>query len=337
MNHKNDFENAIVLGATGFIGSHVARALVKEGIDVRVLRRQSSPTLALEGLKVEEVLGDLNDKGSLVRAMKGAHCLFHVAGYYPLYSFEREKQKAIALRQIRNVLEAAEEAKVPKIVFTSSMSTIGKNPSGLSNEETSYDPTHFRGLYYEIKHEVEQEVLAYCKKGLPVVIVNPTGVFGDYDVKPTSGILVVQIAKRKVPAIIDAKMNAVDVRDVAKGQIAAMKQGKIGRRYILGGHNTTVWEVSCLIARLAKVPPPRLKIPLFVANGAAWLSELAGFYLLHQDRPALPIVGIDFLKYGMHYDTTRAQTELGFKVTPFEETFDRALAWFRKNQYLSAL
>ena len=140
---------AIVLGATGFIGSHVARTLVTDGIDVRVLSRGTSPSLALEGLKVERVTGDLDDLDSLKRGMKGCRALFHVAGYYPLYSFDRKKQKEIALRQMRNVLEAAETAQIEKIIYTSSMSTIGKAADNSpSNEETPYDPKHFTGLYY---------------------------------------------------------------------------------------------------------------------------------------------------------------------------------------------
>lgn len=322
---------ALVLGATGFIGSHVARKLVVEGVDVRVMRRSSSPTLALEGLKVETATGDLNDLDSLQRAAKGCDALFHVAGYYPLYSSEARRQKPVALEQIRNVLAASEGLK--KIVFTSSMSTIGKTPDGSpSNEDTPYDPTYFTGLYYQIKYEVEQEVLSAAKKGLPVVIVNPTGVFGDYDVKPTSGTLVVEIAKGRVPFIFDAPMNAVDVRDVAQGQFAALQQGVVGRRYILGAHNTRVFELASLIARTAGVRPPLAKIPLVLGECLSTLSEFAG-RLLHQEKPLMPKVGIDFLKYGMHYDTSRARQELGLRVAPLEDTFARAVAWFRQHHY----
>jgi dihydroflavonol-4-reductase len=235
---------------------------------------------------------------------------------------------------MRNVLEAAGKAKIPKIVYTSSMSTIGRAKNGLSNEDSPYDPKKFKGLYYEIKHQTEEEALAATKEGLPLVVVNPTGVFGDYDVKPTSGAMVVAIASRKLPVLFDAKMNAVDVRDVARGQIAAMKQGKIGRRYILGAHNTTVWELARLIARIAGVRPPLLKLPLFLGEAAAFGSEVLGRYLLRQEKPLIPRVGIDFLKYGMHYDTTRAQSELGFKTRPLEETFERAIQWFRRHNYL---
>ncbi len=326
---------AIVLGATGFIGSHVVRALIDDEVDVRILRRRSSPNLALEGLRFEVALGDLDDKGSLKKAFKGCQVLFHVAGYYPLYSFEREAQKAQALRQMKNVLEAAADSQIVKIVYTSSMSTMGQTGDGSpSNEETPYDSKHFTGLYYQIKHLLEEEAFAAAKNGLPIVIVNPTGVFGDFDVKPTSGVLVVEVARGRVPFLFNAKMNAVDARDVARGQLAAMKQGKIGRRYILGGYNTTVWEIACLIARLAKVRRPIGRLPLFLGEAAAFVSEAAGRYLLHQEKPLVPRVGIDFLKYGMHYDTTRAKTELGLRSTPLEETFERALAWFRQHQYL---
>lgn len=323
---------ALVIGATGFIGSHVARALVAEGIDVRITRRSTSPTLALEGLKYEAVMGDLNDQASLVSAMKGCEVVFHTAGYYPLYSFDREKQKRVAWQQMNNVLSAAAASPIHKLVYTSSMSRMGKSETGFSQEETPYDPRHFKGLYYQIKDLLEQEALKAAAEGLPVTIVNPTAVFGDYDVKPTSGALVVAVVSGRLPFIIDAKMNAVDVRDVAKGQVAAMKIGKVGRRYLLGSHNTTVHELTKTIAAIARVKAPLVKVPLALAQVAAQASEFLGRWL-HQEKPLFPLVGIDFLKYGDHYDTTRARTELGFQSTPLEATLDRAIRWFRKHRY----
>src|SRR3989338_2242485 len=206
---------AIVLGATGFVGSHIVRALNGEEIDVRILRRTTSPMLALEGLQFEEALADLNDPKSLKKSFQGCHILFHAAGYYPVYSWQRREQTEQALRQMKNVLEAAESSGIQKIIYTSSMSTIGKPGKKLADETSPYDPGRFKGLYYDIKFRMEREALASAKRGLPVTIVNPTGVFGDYDVKPTSGIFIVKVARREVPVIIDAKINAVDVRDVA--------------------------------------------------------------------------------------------------------------------------
>jgi len=204
---------AIVLGATGFIGSHVARALLNEGFSVRVLRRAIGPSKALEGLPVEEKIGDLNDLASLRRAFRGCEALFHVAGYYPVYSFGQARQKAVALQQMNNVLKAAEETPtLKKIVYTSSMSTIGQAKRGLADEETPYDVDRFKGLYYQIKYEMEIRAIEAAAEGLPLVIVNPTGVFGDYDVKPTSGSLFVAIAKGRLPFIFFPTRRAVDGR-----------------------------------------------------------------------------------------------------------------------------
>lgn len=326
---------ALVLGGTGFIGSHVVRALVKEDLDVRVLSRSRETPITLKKLNVEQVLGDLDDLPSLTQALKGCQALFHVAGYYPLYSLQAEKQKALALKQMQNVLKAAAETStLEKIVYTSSMSTIGKPESGLAREETPYHPKKMTGLYYEIKYLMEQEALRAAQKGLPLTVVNPTAVFGDYDVKPTSGIFILHIAKARSPIFFDAKINAVDVIDVARGQVEAMKRGRVGERYILGGHNTSIGELAELIARLAQVKAPNLKLPLLVARGLAVCSELVSRYLLHQDRPLIPRLGIDFLRHGQHYGTTKAKIELGFTTRPLEETFSRALEWFRKNGYL---
>ena len=326
---------AIVLGATGFIGSHLVRALNREGIEVRIVRRRSSAGLVLQGLTFEEVVGDLDDFASLKEAFVGCQVLFHAAGYYPLYSFDRERQRAKARRQMEHVIRAAEAARLERVIYTSSMSTIGRRKDGqLSDEETPYDSRRQTGLYYEIKHELEQKILGAIQLGFPAVIVNPTGVFGDYDVKPTSGTLVVSVARGLVPLIADAPMNVVDVRDVASSQVAALHMGKVGRRYILGGHNTTLWETAQIIAKRAKVRPPMARIPLQFLEVAAVGSEYLGRYLLHQERPLVPQVGIDFLRNGTHYDTTRARQELGLKSTPMEETFDRALHWFRAHQYI---
>ena len=326
---------AVVLGATGFIGSHIVRALNREGIPVRIVRRSSSPTLALQDLKFEEAHGDLDDFESLKSALAGCQVLFHAAGYYPLYSFDPERQRARARLQMEHVIRAAESAGLERIIYTSSMSTIGKRTDGQPADETTpYDAHAMRGLYYDIKHELEEKVLTAVPLGFPAVVINPTAVFGDFDIKPTSGRLIVSIAQKKVPFIADARLNVVDVRDVANAQVAALHMGQIGRRYILGGNNTTAWELAQLIARLAKVRPPLARVPLPLLSAAAIGSEILGKYLLHQDRPLVPRVGIDFLRHGTHYDVTRARQELGMRTTPMEETLDRSLHWFRSHHYI---
>lgn len=324
---------AAVLGATGFIGGHIVRALNQAKIDVRVIRRSSGDSLALKGLDYEEMYGDLEDTASLKNAFQDVDIVFNSAGYYPIYSLEKHKQIRMALRQIQNFLQAVEQSKISKVIYTSAMSTMGYNPHGLSDENTPYDSHHFKGTYYEMKYAVEQALLQAASRGTPIVIVNPTGIFGDHDIKPTSGQIIVAIAQKKFPAVISAKANVIDVRDVAKAQVAAISRGKIGERYILGDHNTDSVTMCDIIARLAKVDPPKIKIPLSLATGVALTSEIMG-KILHQGKPALPLVGLHFLKYGMHYNCQKAIHELGLTSTPLEETFDRALRWFGKSGYL---
>ncbi len=324
---------AAVLGATGFIGGHIVRALNNAKIDVRVVRRSSGPSLALKDLTYDEMYGDLDDADSLKNAFQDVDVVFNTAGYYPIYSLGKQSQIDIALSQINNFIEAISESKVKKVIYTSAMSTMGYNPHGLSDENTPYDTHHFKGTYYEMKYAVEQELLKAASAGTPIVIVNPTGIFGDHDVKPTSGQIIVAIAKKQFPAVIQAKANVIDVRDVAKAQVAAIHRGKVGERYILGSHNTDAITMCEMIAKIAQVDPPKIKIPLPLAEGVAMVSEVVG-KIFHQEKPALPLVGIHFLKYGMHYDCQKAIRELGLTSTPIEETFDRALRWFGKNGYL---
>lgn len=328
----------LVLGASGFMGSHLVRELQGRGFPVRVLLRPSSPLKALEGYSYETVYGDLNHLDSLRNALQGCDYLFHTASYYPLYSLQASQQKKLAFSQIQNVLQAARETpSLLRVVYTSSMSTIGKCHEGQADEQTPYHPQERKGLYYEIKWEMEQEVLQAARQGLPVVVMNPTGVFGERDVKPTSGAFILEIAKGRLPFLFDAKMNAVDVQEVARLHVEALEKGRVGERYILGGHNTTVWAFACLVAHLAGVNPPRLKLPLWLGRPVAYLSEHLGRYVFHQTRPSLPQVGIDFLENGSHYNCQKAREEFGLKEIPMEETVERALFWFREQGYWAPL
>lgn len=326
---------ALVLGGSGFIGSHVVRALQDQGIGVRVMMRRQSSLKALEGVDCERVVGDLDNFDSIESALGGCEALFHVASYYPVYSYNGDSQKKRALTQMGHVLRAARHSPTLKrMVYTSSLSTIGHPQEGLGTEETPYDRQRLQGLYYEIKYLMEQEVLASAREGLPVVVVNPTGVFGDYDVKPTSGIFILIMASGKIPFYIDGKMNAVDVRDVARAQVNALEKGRVGERYILGGHNSTIGELAKIISRLAGKRPPLFKMPLALGYLMAHSSEWFSRNISNKKKPAVPLVGMDFLKYGAHFDSSKAQKELDLHTTPLEETFGRALNWFKENAYL---
>lgn len=327
---------ALVIGATGFIGSHVARACLKEGWEVRITRRPNSPLTALEDIKdqVEMVDGDLNDVESLKAAMKGCDYVFCTAAYYPMYQFHIDRQKEMALKQVETLIEAVRASDVKRLIYTSSLSTIGKAlPGQLANEQTAYDPQQHRGAYYQIKYACEQRLLEEAAKGFPVIIVNPTGVYGDYDVKPTSGIFVVMIAKGRVPVLVDALVNIVDVRDVGRGQVLAAQKGRLGERYILSNYNTKVMDFARMVAEEAGVAPPRCTVPLALLKTLAAASEYLGYYVLHQSKPFLPLVGLEYAEHGQHYDVSKAQRELGLKLTPVQETVKRSVRWFKEHDY----
>ena len=328
----------LVIGATGFLGSHVARAALAAGHDVRAMRRSTSSTLALEDIAsdLEFVTGNLHDPASLKTAMKGCDWVFSTAGYYPLYSFNIAGQQEQALIELKNLVEAAKAQGVQRFLYTSSMSTIGKAAHGrLATEKTPYDPAQYRGAYYRIKYAMEQYLLQESTAGFPTVILNPTGIFGDYDVKPTSGQFIVLTANGKVPFMVDAPCNMIDVRDVASGHIRAAERGALGERYILGHENTTLLEFARQIARQAGVRGPLACLPLTLVKEVARLSEYASRYLLNRDKPLLPLVGLEYVEHGQHFDSTKALRQLDLPQTPLTETIDRALAWFDKHAYLT--
>ncbi len=324
---------AMVLGATGFIGSHIVRQLIKEGIDVKVLRRPTSPALALEGLNVEYASGDLNDRSSIDKALKGCDALFHTAGYYPLYSLNLKQEVKCAAFQIKNVLDAAMNSDIKRMIFTSSPTTIGKSKTGPSDETTPYTFQHSKSAYVQAKYIQEQLVFKAVQKGLDAVVIAPMGVFGDYDIKPTSGRLVVMIAKGKMPVYINGAINVIDVDDVAYGHVSALKCGKSGEKYILGNLNTETKQLMHIIAGIANVKAPKINIPISIGYIFAAASEVIG-KLTKQKWPLLPIVGVDLIKYGLHVNSSKAIEQLNLPQTPLEHTFEKALFWFKKHDYI---
>lgn len=323
---------ALVIGASGFLGSHIVRELLKRDIKVRVFVRPESSLLALDGLEVEIFFGDLNNAASLNVAMKGCSSVFHAGAYYPLYSLDREAQIKEALQQTQYFLKALEKNRIKKCIYTSSISTIGKDAFQVSNESTPYKQGSMQGLYYDIKYLVEQEILKASRK-LPLIIMNPTAVFGEGDVKPTSGALVLEIAKQNLPFIFKGKMNIVDVREVAYAEVNALERGRVGERYILGGVNTTLPLFVKTVADLAKVAAPYFKIPLLVARPLALSAEIFSKAFNHT-KPMLPLVGLDFIQNGIHVNCQKAKDELGLRETNVKETVGRTLQWFRKKGYL---
>ena len=327
---------ALVLGATGHIGAHVTQALVTDGVAVRTLCRVPERLGVLEFLDVEIMLGSLDDRAILGRAMAGCEWLFDCAGYYPGFSESKDQAIARGIAHVQTVMEMAREARLQRVVFTSSTSAIGRVTGRLATED-DYEPwplTHARPLYGTVKLAMEEAARAYARQGSPVVIVNPSFCVGEYDRKPFSGKLLLMYARRELPLYMDHQFNVVYTGDVGRGHVLAAQRGRVGERYILGGYNTTLKEFAHLVALEAGVAPPRIKIPYWMSLGVGYASE--GIAKL-QRRPEarIPVEAVRASADGQHIDTSKATRELGLTLTPLREAIHRAVYWFREHGYLT--
>jgi dihydroflavonol-4-reductase len=324
---------ALVTGATGFVGGAVARALVRRGIDVRVIARGGSDLQNLQGLPHELVTGDLRDQASLRSALTGCSQLYHVAAHYALWAKDPSIFYDVNVLGTKNLLEAARDVGTERIVYCSTIGAIGLPPSGgLGTEETPVSLEQMAGHYKRSKYLAEQEVLKLAKAGLPVVIVNPSAPVGAADVKPTpTGQIVVDFMKGRMPAYIETGLNIVDVDDVATGHLLAMEKGRTGERYILGGKNLMLREVLEILSRLSGVKAPTIKLPrlaiLPLAYLNLWVANMTG------QPPRIPLEGVKMAKYKMHYDCSKAIRELGIPQTPPEVALEKAVRWFRDHHY----
>jgi len=324
---------ALVTGATGFVGGAVARALVRSGVDVRVLARSDSDMQNLQGLPVEQVAGDLRDSVSLRKALAGCQQLYHVAAHYALWAKKPSIFYDVNVTGTRNLMEAARAAGTERIVYCSTIGAIGLPPGGgLGTEDTPVSLDQMAGHYKRSKYLAEQEVLKLAKEGLPIVIVNPSAPVGAGDVKPTpTGQVIVDFMKGRMPAYIETGMNIVDVDDVATGHLLAMQKGRIGERYILGCKNLMLRDVFEILSKLTGVKAPSIKLPrlaiLPLAYANHWIANLTGI------PPRIPLEGVKMAKYKMHYDCSKAIRELGIPQTPPEVALEKAVRWFRDNKY----
>ncbi len=311
----------------------MARALVRAGVDVRVLARAGSDLHNLEGLAIERVAGDLRDPASLRNALTGCRQLYHVAAHYALWAKDPSIFYDINVAGTRNLLEAAGAAGLERTVYCSTIGAIGIPPGGgLGTEETPVSLDQMAGHYKRSKYLAEQEVLGLARKGLPVVIVNPSAPVGAGDVKPTpTGQIIVDFMKGRMPAYIETGMNIVDVDDVAAGHLLAMQKGRIGERYILGCKNLMLREVFDILSGLTGVKAPSIKLPRLAILPLAylnhWLANLTG------RPPRIPLEGVKMAKYKMHYDCSKAVRELGLPQTPPEVALEKAVRWFREHKY----
>jgi dihydroflavonol-4-reductase len=326
---------ALVTGGTGFIGGNVVRTLLKHDYEVRVLVRPKSSRQALAGKDVELAIGDLTDPTSLEKALSGCDFLFHVAAIYALWTPDPNAVFEANLQGTKNLLEASQKAGIEKVVFTSSESTIGTPRSGgLGHENLITDLEHLPGAYKKSKLLAEQAALSFFEAGLPVVVVNPTTPVGIGDVKPTpTGRIVLDYLNGRMPAFVNTGLNLVDVEDVAEGHVLALEKGRMGERYILGNRNMTLQEVLEMLAHITGRSAPRLRIPFWLATGAAYVDEWSSAHITHRP-PRIPLAGVRAARKVRFMDCSKAVKELGLPQSPVEAALEKAVGWFRENGYV---
>lgn len=326
----------LVTGGTGFVGAAVVRLLLSQGHAVRALVRRGSNLQNLDGLDVELAFGDLLDKESLRQAFKGCRRLYHVGAHYSLWEPSSEVFYRVNVDGTRKLLEAAMEEGVERVVYTSTVGTLGyREDGGPADEETPASLDQMTGHYKRSKFLAEEEVRRAVIRGLPVVIVNPSTPIGPRDIKPTpTGQIIVDFLNRRMPAYIDTGLNFIDVADVARGHILAAERGLVGERYILGRINLTLKELFAILGQIAKLPPPRVRVPyrliLPLAYGNHWLSSL-----ITKRPPRIPLEGVKMAKRRMFFDASKAVRELGLPQSPIEQALEEAVRWFTDHGYVT--
>ncbi len=329
-----------ITGASGFIGANLAHELAARGHQVKVLLRAASDTRGLSGVDYERVEGDVSDREKLQTAMRGCDWCFHVAASYHLWLRDYAPMYAANVEGTRNVLEAAAAAGCSRIVYTSTVGCIGlpKAVAGriVATDETApVSETQMTNHYKRSKWQAEQVALELARKGLPVVIVNPSAPVGPRDVKPTpTGQVIVDFLNRQMPAYLDTGLNWVHVRDVAVGHILAAEKGRFGERYILGNAegNWTMKAAFDVLEELTRIPAPKMRVPYAIALAAAHVDETISS--LTGKAPKAPLAGVRMAKYKMFFNPAKSIRELGLPQTPPRQALADAVDWFRKNGYV---
>ena len=324
----------LVTGATGFVGRAVAEALLAQGREVRVLVRRPQHR-ALQGLAVEVVQGDLTDPASLARALQNCSRLFHVAADYRLWVPDPAGMYATNVEGTRSLLQAALEAGLKSVVYTSTVGTLGNPGDGTpGTEDTPVSLADMVGHYKKSKFLAEQVALEYAGQGLPLVIVNPSTPVGAWDVRPTpTGQMIVDFLKGKMPAFLDSGLNLVHVRDVARGHLLAEAHGRVGEKYILGHQNLTLAEIFRQLAAGSGMKAPRWRLPYYPILGLAYVNEFWSTWITRRP-PVIPLTAVKMAKKIMFFDSQKAIRELGLPQTPIEQALLEAVEWFRQNGYV---
>lgn len=318
----------LVTGATGFVGWHVARTLLERGHQVRALTR-GKPVPELD---VELVTGDLRDRASLDRAAAGCGAVFHVAADYRLWAADPQELYRSNVDGTLHLLEAARDARVDRVVYTSTVGCIGVEGHAAGTEDAATTLESMHGAYKRSKYLAELAVINFAHTGFPVVVVNPTAPVGDHDFKPTpTGKITVDYLTGQMPAFVDTGLNLVDVRDVAEGHLLALERGRPGERYILGAENLTLEGICQILEQVSGRPAPKLRIPLWVAYLAGYASS--AWASISGEPPRVPIDAVRMSAKKMWVSHAKAARELGYQPGSVQEALHRAVGWFRENGY----
>lgn len=320
---------ALVTGASGFLGWHVARVLSERGLRVRAMARRPESVKALDA---EVVPGDLRDAASLERAVSGCGLVFHVAADYRLWVKRPDEMYEANVGGTKALLAAAERAGVERFVYTSTVGCMGFVEGGLGDETTPVSLAEMTGHYKRSKYMAEQEALRAAAGGFPVVIVNPTAPVGDHDVKPTpTGQTIVDFLKGKMPAFVDTGLNVVDARETAEGHWLACEKGRAGERYILGSENLTLEQILGKLAGLSGKAAPKVRLPWIVALVAGLFST--GLAAVTGQAPRVPLDAVRMARKRMWVSSAKAERELGFRPSGADLALGKAVRWFEANGY----
>jgi dihydroflavonol-4-reductase len=328
---------AFVSGATGFLGSHVARVLAEQGARLRLLVRPSSDLRNIADLNAERIVGDLREPASIGKALSGCDVVFHVAADYRLWVRDPEEMYRSNVEGTRSLLQASRKQGVRRIVYTSSVATMGfgsgNGGGGVADEQSPVGLSDMIGHYKRSKFMAEQVAVDAAKSGVDVVIVNPTTPIGERDIKPTpTGRIVVEFLKRKFPAYVETGLNLVDATECARGHVQALEKGRAGERYILGGENLTLKQILDKLGAITGLKSPTVKLPYIFALATGIVDETVTGRILGRE----PRATIDAVRMGrkmMFVSSAKAERELGWQTVPVDGALRRSVEWFRNNGY----
>ena len=323
----------LLTGATGFLGSAIARELLRDGRKIKLLARGDADLRNIEGLDAEIVRGDLRDRESLKAALQGCSKLYHAAAFYSLWNKDKKLIYDINVQGTRNILETALGLGLDRVVYTSTVGCIGLSKDLTpTNEDYPMDPATLSNDYKLSKFQAEKIALEMHGRGLPVVIVNPSTPIGPRDIKPTpTGKIVLDFLNAKMPAYLDTGLNLIDVSDCARGHILAEEKGTPGERYILGNKNMSLKEILQALEKITGIKAPSIKIPYWIAYATGLACETLS-NLITKTPPAVPLAGVKMAKYFMYFDSSKAIRELGLPQNQVENALSQSVQWFQENQ-----